>query len=89
VTPLRFISDVVARPFVCTMAQLLVLLAARNYINGLISLIVAALISVLVFGLCALFVAMTTDERRALFALAAPGVSFFRQLFQIAPKGLK
>jgi stage V sporulation protein B len=88
VAPLRFMSEVVARAFVCTVVQLLTLLAARNYIDGLISLIAASLISLLVFGLCALFVAMSADERRDLFAMAAPAVSFFRQLFQVAPKGL-
>src|SRR5262249_29489856 len=85
VAPLRFMSEVVARAFVCTVVQLLILLAARHYIDGLISLIIASLISLLVFGLCALFVAMSADERRALFALAAPTLSFFRSV-RLRPK---
>ena len=51
------------------------------------SLIIVSALSLVLFGLCALLVALTSEERRALFAVAAPGVLFFRQLFQIAPKG--
>ena len=87
VTLWRFISEVLMRPTICAGVQLLVLLASRNYIDGLMSLIIVSALSLVLFGLCALLVALTSEERRALFAVAAPGVLFFRQLFQIAPKG--
>ena len=86
-TPLRFVSEVMLRPSICAGAQLLFLFESRNFIDGLISLVVVSALSVVLFGFCALFVAMAPDERRALLAVAAPGTSFFRRLFQFVPKG--
>jgi O-antigen/teichoic acid export membrane protein len=75
----RFIAEALLRPLACAAVQFVVLLEVRSTINGLISLLAVSFLSLGVFGLVALFVAITREERLGLFSMV-PRIASFKRL---------
>jgi hypothetical protein len=75
----RFIVEALLRPLACAAVQFVVLLEVRSAINGLISLLAVSFLSLGVFGLIALFVAITREERLGLFSMV-PRIASFKRL---------
>ena len=63
------------RPMVCGFIQLVVLLAFRRRVDSIVTLGVLCLASLGIYGLAALYGAITREERDFLFRLPALGVS--------------
>ena len=63
----RFISEALLRPLLCAGVQFLVLYQFRFSMHNLLDLAVCCLLSISVFGACALFVALTQRERIATY----------------------
>jgi O-antigen/teichoic acid export membrane protein len=78
-TSVRFIVEALLRPLACAAVQFAVLLELRSSVNGLISLLTVSFLSLGLFGLIALFVAMTHEERLALFGVV-PRIASFKRL---------
>jgi O-antigen/teichoic acid export membrane protein len=63
------------RPMICGFVQLLVLLALRRYVDSIVTLVVLCFASLAIYGLVALYGAITREERNFLFRLPALGVN--------------
>jgi predicted RND superfamily exporter protein len=57
------------RPLVCATIQITILLVFRRYVDSLATLGLLCLASLVTFGMLALFVAITQEERSALFRM--------------------
>ena len=73
-----FFSQTLLRPFGCAAVQFSVLYEIRAYINDLISLLMACLISLIVFGLSVFFGVLSREERQSISAWARGLGRFWR-----------
>lgn len=73
-----FFSQTLLRPFGCAAVQFSVLYEIRAYINDLISLLMACLISLIVFGLSVFFEVSSREERQSISAWARGLGRFWR-----------
>ncbi len=64
------ITQALLRPMFCGAVQFLLLLSLRRYVQNLVSLGILCIVSALVYGLLALFLVITKEERTALFRRA-------------------
>lgn len=64
ISPWEFFSQTLLRPLVCGIAQFGFLYGVQSYINGIVSLLIACISSVSVFGILALYGVATAAERK-------------------------
>jgi O-antigen/teichoic acid export membrane protein len=68
-------SHAFLRPMICGFLQFLVLLVFRRYVDSVITLVMLGLASLAIYGLAALYGAITREERNFIFRLPAFGVN--------------
>jgi peptidoglycan biosynthesis protein MviN/MurJ (putative lipid II flippase) len=76
----QLLSQGFLRPAVCAAMQLVVILALRQYVNSLVTLVGLCLASLGIYGLASMYGALTSEERSALFRIPA------RQQLSVEPE---